>query len=315
MIFLDDFSLFSRMKMDEIYPYMVDVISGMRRGDTKVQPRIRLQNNLGVLDMMSALSNKYNMAVTKTYFYGSNLEFSVSLFDMNKSKLIMSVVGKEFTRIRTSATTYSFLKFLGKKFRNALIYGYGYQAYGQAISLSELGIKQIDVAGRDYRKAEEFSYIIEKMLGSLSNAVNGNNLKGYDLIVTATSSQNPVIHLDDVSNPLIVSIGSYKNDMSELDYDLICNSSSLIVDSKERCMEESGEVYFSVKNGCLGLDEIQDLSDFLFTGQVLKRSSNGSIIFKSMGMAAEDLATSIAIYKKYIQDNENFQIGNKYNLS
>ncbi len=301
MIIFDDFSLSSFIRFSEIYTYFVKVIAELENGKTMVEKRRRIITKDGTFDFMGAVSETYGMAVNKSYFNGKNLEFSVSLFDMNESKLSMIFIGKEFTRIRTASITYSFLRYLNLRPENALILGYGFQAYGQSMALAELGIKNINVWGRDKEKGKMFSKMLRERLNVESSFIEGNNLDGYDVIVTSTSAKIPILKEGDFKNSVIIAIGSYTNSMAEIDNNIICGSKSLLVDSKEQSMDESGEIFNAINSGCIKFGDIQEISELFSKGVMRSRGEYGPIILKSMGMAAEDLAAAIAIYYKYNQ--------------
>jgi len=261
--------------------------------------RRRIETKTGVLDSMGAVNYEYKKAINKTYFYGSDIDFSISLFDTNNSSLVLLITGKEFTRIRTALITYSFLRFQNKKYHKALILGNGYQAFGQAKALFSLGIKKIDVWGRNEEKAKSFSHLIMDSLGIESSYALRDSFKEYELIITATSATEPIIFKKDVNvNATIIAIGSYKKEMAELDTSLICNSSLLISDFKEQAVDESGEIYNAINQGCIKLENIFNLSYIFMKGIPHNENKNGPVILKSVGMAAEDLALAIAIYNK-----------------
>ena len=277
---------------------MIKVIADIEESKTKVLSRKRISSELGVLDLMGALNDDIKQAVTKTYFYGKDLKFSVSLFDMEKSEPVALFLGKEFTRIRTASVTFSFLRFINFHAKEALIVGYGYQAYGQAMALSSLGIKRIDVAGRDPIKGGKFSEAIGNNLNVESSYINFGDFRNYKLIVTATSSPTPILKREQINDGVIIAIGSYKREMSEIEPRLMCEAESVIVDSKDQAVTESGEIAGLLDSGCRSMEEVQSLSE-LFYGRNMRKYSEGSIIiFKSVGMAAEDLATASSIYSR-----------------
>jgi len=92
----------------------------------------------------------------------------------------------------------------------------------------------------------------------------------------------PVLTRDQINNSVIIAIGSYKNNMSEIDRKLMCQAESIIVDSKEQALNESGEISELLNSGCRRIDEVQSLSNLFHYGNMKKLNGSGIIIFKSV---------------------------------
>jgi len=88
------FSILPLISFDDFYQKMIKIIGDIEISKTKVLERKRIYSESGVLDLMGALNEDIKQAVTKTYFYGNDLKFSVSLFDMEKSEPVLSIIGK-----------------------------------------------------------------------------------------------------------------------------------------------------------------------------------------------------------------------------
>jgi len=98
----------SRMVMkiisDENIPDTVnyrDVIGELRgqfltvaEGKSKILHRKRVTSMSGTLDVMGAISEEDKIGVVKSYFYGRNIDFLVSLFSTETSEILLAITGK-----------------------------------------------------------------------------------------------------------------------------------------------------------------------------------------------------------------------------
>jgi ornithine cyclodeaminase/alanine dehydrogenase-like protein (mu-crystallin family) len=76
-------------------------------------------------------------------------------------------------------------------------------------------------------------------------------------------------------------------------------ASSLFVDRRESTVNEAGDYLFAAREGAIGPEHIRaELGDVL-TGKTLGRTSREEItMFKSLGLAVEDLAAAHYLYRK-----------------
>ncbi|GAA0880683.1 ornithine cyclodeaminase family protein [Algoriphagus jejuensis] len=121
-----------------------------------------------------------------------------------------------------------------------------------------------------------------------------------DIIACATLSKTPIIkgtwlkpgtHLD--------LIGSHKPDTRETDDEAICKS-SIFVDSRAGALHETGELALPIANGIVSEADVKaDIAE-LIRGIHPGRTSDEEItLFKSAGLAIEDLAAALLVYKSF----------------
>src|SRR5258706_15538220 len=113
-------------------------------------------------------------------------------------------------------------------------------------------------------------------------------MRDADVIVTATSSKTPVLHGTWLKSGCHVNaVGACRPDWRELDDDAMSNV--VFVDSREAAMKESGDVILSRAKIYAELGEA-------LAGKVPSRA-NETTIFKSLGMAVEDIAAALLVYR------------------
>ena len=116
-----------------------------------------------------------------------------------------------------------------------------------------------------------------------------DTVRGADVVVTVTSSKTPVLRgawLKPGSHTN--AIGACRPDWRELD-DEATRNGVVFVDSREAAMKESGDVILS------GTKIYAELGE-AFAGHVPARA-NETTIFKSLGMAVEDIAAALLVYR------------------
>ena len=121
-----------------------------------------------------------------------------------------------------------------------------------------------------------------------------------DLITCATLSKTPIIkgewvkpgtHLD--------MIGSHKPDTRETDDDAI-RKSSIFVDSRAGALHETGELALPIADGILAASDVQaDIVELVKGIHPGRNSTDEVTLFKSAGLAIEDLAAALLVYKSY----------------
>lgn len=130
---------------------------------------------------------------------------------------------------------------------------------------------------------------------------NVDVLKEADVICTATSSRVPLFAHDMLKAGVhINAIGAYRPDMCEVPPETVRNS-RVFVDQHEACSKEAGDLIQPIEAGLIDHNHIrQELGELLLdSGKVEgRRSAEEITLFKSVGLAAQDLAIASLIYRK-----------------
>jgi thiomorpholine-carboxylate dehydrogenase len=194
--------------------------------------------------------------------------------------------GRLITEMRTAAVSAVATKLLAPKETTVLaILGSGVQARSHLEALRLVrNFKEVRVWSQTKSNAEAFAKEIGAKVTSAEDAV-----RGADVIVTVTSSKTPVLRGTWLKHGCHVNaVGACRYDWRELDDDAIRNS-VLFVDSREAAMKESGDVILS------------DAKIYAELGEALARKvpsrANDTTVFKSLGMAVEDIAAALLVYR------------------
>src|ERR1051325_5249864 len=195
--------------------------------------------------------------------------------------------GRLITEMRTAAVSAAATKLLAPKDATVLaILGSGVQARSHLEALQLVrNFQEIRVWSQTKAHADAFAKEVGAKVMSAEEAV-----RGADVIVTVTSSTTPVLKGAWLKNGCHVNaIGACRPDWRELDDEAMGNV--VFVDSREGAMKESGDVILSRAKIYAELGQAR-------AGRVPSRASH-TTIFKSLGMAVEDIAAATLVYKSF----------------
>ena len=112
-----------------------------------------------------------------------------------------------------------------------------------------------------------------------------------DVICTCTSSPEPVVVTDAVrAGAHLNAVGVYRPERRELDGALV-RRATVVVDDRVAAAEEAGELIQAVRDGWSWDRVAGDLADVV-AGRVARRDDREVTVFKSVGLAVEDLAVA-----------------------
>jgi len=129
-------------------------------------------------------------------------------------------------------------------------------------------------------------------------ATPADAVKGADIVVTATSATDPVLFAPDLAPGMhLAVVGSSSAKMRELDGAAVARC-RVWVDSRDAARVEAGDLLIAEKEGHIGAGHvIGELGDV--ANDVSGRQSDDEItMFKSLGMAVEDVATAQLVVER-----------------
>ena len=128
--------------------------------------------------------------------------------------------------------------------------------------------------------------------------------RGADLHVLVTASTTPVLDRRWVSDgALVVSVGACRPDHREMDPDLVADA-RLVVDSRTAALVEAGDVVQGMAEGRFGPDHIRaELGAVVRSGAPVRQDASDIVIFKSLGMAVEDVAVAHLVLERAIAED------------
>jgi ornithine cyclodeaminase/alanine dehydrogenase-like protein (mu-crystallin family) len=289
------------LAMEECIGVMEEALAALARGEVHnpLRQAIRAPGAPGLLGLMPAWRG------SGTPYYGLK---EVCVFPENPKRGLDTHVGtvilhsgetgeplailnaSAITAIRTAAVSAVATKLLAREDAAVLaVLGNGVQARAhlRAIPLVR-AIREVRVYSRSG--------------GTVASAEEA--VRGADIVVTATSSREPVVRREWLSDGVhINAVGSSIAAARELDGATVA-AASLFVDRRESTVNESGDYLFALREGAIaGPEHIRAELGEILTGSARGRTRPEEItLFKSLGLAVEDLAAAAFLYEKGVRE-------------
>jgi thiomorpholine-carboxylate dehydrogenase len=207
----------------------------------------------------------------------------IMLMRTDTGEPIAAMDGRLITEMRTAAVSAAVTKHVAAPDARVLaLLGSGVQAHAHLQALSQ--VRRFDEV-RVWSRTPEHARRFAAAHGATAMAAEAA-VRGADVVVTATAALAPVLEGGWLKPGAHVNaVGAPRPTWRELDDAAMANT--LIVDSREAVLKESGDVILSKA-------EIFAEAGEIFAG--LKRALAGTTVFKSVGIAAEDIAAARLVH-------------------
>jgi ornithine cyclodeaminase/alanine dehydrogenase-like protein (mu-crystallin family) len=214
------------------------------------------------------------------------------LFDMRIGQPVALLDGAALTTLRTPMISALASDALARAdVRSLGIIGTGPQAVAHvhAMRVVRPDIDSVVVAGRT---AAHVTAVVAELTAARLSATSGSyaDAAACDIVCAATRSDTALFGLDDVRPGTHINlVGSYRLDLREVGSDLVAGS-TVAVDDIAAARAEAGDLHLAVQEGAWSWDSVGgDLTD-LSTGRLRRTSDDEITLFKSVGLAVQDLA-------------------------
>jgi ornithine cyclodeaminase/alanine dehydrogenase-like protein (mu-crystallin family) len=238
---------------------------------------------------------------------------AVMLFETTYGIPLALIDASEITTIRTAAVSGVATRLLAREDASDLaILGTGVQADSHLEAMLEARqIQRVRVWSRNAENREHFAARAKAKFGITVEPTETaqDAVIGADIICTTTSATEPVLKGEWLKEGAHLNVvGASIRTAREVDTATMVNS-SLFVDRRESALNEAGDFLIPKQEGAITDNHIRgELSEILL-GQVQGRTSADEItLFKSLGLAVEDVASAQIIYQQAIQQGIGTQV-------
>jgi alanine dehydrogenase len=231
---------------------------------------------------------------------------TVLLFSAETGKLIAVMDGSYITGIRTACASAMATKALANADTPVLgILGAGVQARSHIPALSRVRkIKLIKIYSPSGASASAIKRDLEPTTGIAIEVASSpaEALRDADIVVTATTANTPVVKFESLkAGAHINAVGSHRPDARELDGATMARA-KVIVDSREAIMAECGDVLLAIEEKSISKDHVHaEIGDVLSGAKSSRSSADEITIYKSVGIAIQDVATASLVYRKALE--------------
>ena len=229
---------------------------------------------------------------------------SIVLMDPETGALLALLDGRYITEARTAAASAVSSRLLARKTAGSLaILGTGVQARSHLDALGRVHhLRQATVWSPNKEHRDRFA---AESAGAPCpvTAVDhpGEAVVGADLIVIATSSPTPVLDNGWVKpGAHVMAVGACRPNQREMDPALTARG-RLFVDTREAALVEAGDVVMGIAEGRFAADHIRAEIGEVAAGAPGRRNETEVTIFKSLGMAVEDVTAADLAYRRAVE--------------
>jgi ornithine cyclodeaminase len=276
-----------------------------------LRPNMSLPDKTGLLAIMPAYAGDINvMGIKAISVFPKNKEFGFSshqgmvlLFETKNGKLLCMADADEITAIRTPSASAVATNLLARKDAETLsIIGSGLQAerHIEAMLLIRK-IKKITIWSRNETNAkvlaEEVSANYKLDIHIAKNPEEA--VRDMDIICTVTASADPIVKGEWVSKGThINAVGSSTPVARELDTATILKC-KLFTDCYESLFKEAGDFIIPKNEGAIDDTHVKgEIGELLLEKKEGRIKDDDITVFKSLGLAVEDIFSVNHIYQK-----------------
>jgi ornithine cyclodeaminase/alanine dehydrogenase-like protein (mu-crystallin family) len=267
------------------------------------QPRRRLHfAEKGFLHYMAASDAEAGYFGMKIYSTSPNgARFMIPLYRIETGEMAALIEADYLGQMRTGAATSVATRAMARANASKVgIIGTGLQARTQlqAVTLAR-NVESIRAFGRDEARREGFASEMSERLGISVEPVESAEaaVRGADILITMTSAIKPVVQGGWLEPGIhINAAGSNFAQKAELDAKAILWCDLIAVDSLEQAKMEAGDLIQAFEGDETKWADVREISQIVANRVGGRNDERDITLFKSVGIAAEDIATAARVY-------------------
>ncbi len=304
MLYLTEDEVDRLLPMGDAVREVEAALRDLGAGRAENRPRQRVRGAHAILNVMAASWPARGYYGYKDYSISrEGVRFSFHLFDGATGELVAVLQANRMGQRRTGAASGVATEFLARPDAAVVgLVGTGWQAESQLEAICTVRpVTTVRCTSRHQASREAFAARMGKELGVDVVAVDSGEhaVRGADIVIAATSSSTPVI-LGAWLEPgvHVNAMGANRIDARELDDEAIRRFTFIAADSGEQARSEAGDLVQPIHDGILTWDRVHEIGAVLSSRVVGRRSPEDQTLFKSLGIAIEDVAVAALIYER-----------------
>jgi thiomorpholine-carboxylate dehydrogenase len=291
MLTLNEEQVRSHLSYDKLIPALERALIRLSRGELKqpVRTVLPVPDHDGIFGLMPAVDGDL-MGIKMVTVYEGNTELPthqaiIQLFRASTGEPLVVMDGRLITEMRTAAVSAIAARlFANPEARVVAILGSGVQARAHLAALRKVsGFPEVRIWSRTPKHARKFADECGGKAMDLETAV-----RGADVVLGVSNVAEPLIQGEDLAgHAFVAAVGAIGPSKRELDDRAM--DAHIVVESREAALKESGDILAT------------NAPIYAELGQVLAgdipRPSGKRVVYKSLGVAAEDLAAARLVYE------------------
>jgi len=304
---LDEHDVLQLLPMGECIDVMAEALASLARGEMYNPLRFVVRppgeaSLMGIMPAHRGGESKLWGLKTVAIFPGNSArgldshQGFVALFDGETGETRALLNAGAITAVRTAAVSGVATRLLARDdARTLALIGAGIQARSHLDAMR---------AVRDFDHIVVFSRTPGKLAGIEDAPSAEAAVRDADVICTTTNAAEPIIDRAWLKPGVhINAVGSSIPTTRELDTATM-RDAALFVDRRESTITEAGDFLFPQREGAIGPEHIRaEIGELLIGAGEGRRSQDELTVFKSLGLAVEDLAAAEHVWRRAEQEN------------
>jgi ornithine cyclodeaminase/alanine dehydrogenase-like protein (mu-crystallin family) len=272
-------------------------------------PRARAFAKGIALHAMSAAAEYLGFVGWKVYTTTRRgARFHVGLSEIASGELVALIEADYLGQVRTGSASGVATEYMARAdARTVGVFGTGKQARTQLKAVCSVRrIERAEVYSRNGTRREAFAAEMTEYCGTRVIPVHSPQeaLRDKDIVICATTSDVPLFEGRDLEPGTHLNVvGSNYLTKAEVDVETIRRSDIIVCDSIEACRREAGDFVAALEAGVTDWALMHDLGDVVTGRQTGRAHAEQITLFKSVGLAIEDVAAAVHVYHRAQAEN------------
>jgi ornithine cyclodeaminase/alanine dehydrogenase-like protein (mu-crystallin family) len=279
-----------------------EVLRDQAEGQAANRPRCRVAVPTSQLHVLAAGDRRLGVYGLKAYTASrKGARFLVLLYESESGDLLAMIEADRLGQMRTGAASGVATKYMARESADTVgIFGAGWQAESQLMAVCAVRlIKSIKVYSRSQEHREAFARKMTSLLRVEISAAQSPEeaVRGQSMIITATSAREPVLKGEWIEPGTHLNVaGSNFLSKAEVDVETIRRANVIAVDSIEQSKLEAGDLLPAIDRGVISWESVTELGRIVAGRDAGRTSDDDITLFKSNGIALEDISTALRVY-------------------
>jgi ornithine cyclodeaminase/alanine dehydrogenase-like protein (mu-crystallin family) len=283
------------------------VEEGLRRmalDEAQNLSRARCQTDHATLHVMSAAAKSLGVMGYKSYSTSrKGSHFHVALYD-GKTGIPLALIQADYLgQVRTGAASGVATQYMARPDAVEVgLFGSGKQARTQIEAVCRVRkVRRVQVYSLNEERRRAFAREMSEVCQCDIEPVPRPEMaaEDKDIVITATTSREPVLNGHWIAEGTHLNvIGSNFLGKAEVDAVTVRRCDSIVVDSKDQARVEAGDFTQALEEGSIHWADIHELGQVIVGRYTGRAHSQDVTMFKSLGIALEDIAVAARLYAK-----------------
>lgn len=308
-LYLTESDVATVLTIEETIGALEEIFRLLASGAATNEPRRRVRAAGATLHTLSAAVGPFRsfrglLGIKSYSVTRHSARFYVTLYDADSGEMLALIEADRLGQVRTGAASGVAAKYMSKPDAGIVgLYGAGWQARSQLAAVSAVrNVREVRVYSKRTESRKRFCEQMRAELG-LENIRPVDEPQraadGADILITITSAREPVLEGAWIApGAHLNAAGGNSLLRREFDDEAVRRAGRIVVDSLDQARLEAGELVQAAEKGLIVWERLRELRSVV-AGEVTGRNDDDEItIFKSLGLAIEDVAAAALVYER-----------------